>query len=235
MKRLADERMARARKELEEKQQRHEAARRELQVAELHLQYHDTMPGWGRAAWIERGLDEGMQDFFTLGACADFVINGDYHTPTLTIPILNEQRQVLNIKHRLLKPQKPNDKYRPERSGLGSFPPFLAVPEMGYDGSLIIVTEGEIKAMVTWASLSEGDIQVIGVPGRTQFKAIAEPLKGKNVVVIPDPGAERDAYDFAKGIKARYLPMPDKIDDYILSMGMKSNGVYSLIRQARRV
>ena len=235
MKRLADERMAKAKKELEEKQARHEAARRELQVAELHLQYHNAMPGWGRAEWYKRGLDEGMQDFFTLGACADFVINGDYHTPTITIPILDEQRQVLNIKHRLLKPQKPNDKYRPERHGLGAFPPFLAIPEMGYDGGLIIVTEGEIKAMVTWARLDESDVQVIGVPGRTQFKAIAEPLRDKRVVVIPDPGAEQDAYTFARDIGARYLPMPDKVDDYLLAVDMKSNDFYSLLKQARNV
>lgn len=235
MKRLADERMARAKKELEEKQARHEAARRELQVAELHLQYHNGMAGWGKALWYERGLDEGMQDFFTLGACDDFVINGDYHTPTLTIPILDEQRKLLNIKHRLIKPQKPNDKYRPERSGLGAFPPFLAIPEMGYDGGLVIVVEGEIKAMVTWARLDESDIQVIGVPGRTQFKAIAEQLKSKNVVVIPDPGAEKDAFDFAKQIGARYLPMPDKVDDYILATNPNPSELYSLIKQARRV
>jgi hypothetical protein len=235
MKRLADERMERARKELEEKQQRLEAARRELQVAEKHLYYHQHMPEWGRQKWLERGLDEGMQDFFLLGACDDFVVGDGYHTPTLTIPFLDEQRQLLHIKHRLLNPQKPNDKYRPERVGLGAFPPFLAIPEMGYDGGLIIVTEGEIKAMVTWASLSEPDIQVIGVPGRTQFKILLEHLGGKNVVVIPDPGAEHDAYDFAKQIKARYLPMPEKIDDYILSAGMKPNDVYAIIRQARRV
>jgi hypothetical protein len=106
---------------------------------------------------------------------------------------------------------------------------------MGYDGGLIIVTEGEIKAMVTWASLSESDIQVIGVPGRTQFKVLDEHLKGKNVVVVPDPGAERDACHFAKRIKARYLSLPDKVDDYILSTGMKTNDVYSLIKQARQV
>lgn len=235
MKRLADERMAKARKDLEEKQARLEAARRELQVAELHLQYHNKMPGWGRTAWYERGLDEGMQDFFTLGACEDFVVNEGYHTPTLTIPIFDERRQVLNIKHRLLKPPKPNDKYRPERSGLGAFPTFLAIPEMGYDGGTIIVTEGEIKAMVTWSRLDESDIQVIGVPGRTQFNAIAEPLRDKRVVVIPDPGAERDAYDFARKIKARYLPMPDKIDDYILARDMKPNEVYRLLKQARYV
>jgi hypothetical protein len=235
MKRLADARMAKAQKELEEKLASHEAARRELQVAELHLQYHNTMPEWGIRTWIERGLDEGMQDFFTLGACSDFVINGDHHTPTLTIPIMDEQRQVLNIKHRLLKPQKPNDKYRPERSGLGAFPPFLAIPEMGFDGEMIIVTEGEIKAMVTWARLDEADIQVIGVPGRTQFDIIAEQITGKNVIVIPDPGAEKDAYSFAKKVRARYLPMPDKVDDYLLAVNIGSNDFYKLIKQARQV
>lgn len=235
MKRLADERLAKAKAELEDKQRRLEAARRELQVAEMHLHYHNTMGEWARVMWQERGLDEGMQAFFTLGACDDFVINGDYHTPTLTIPILDETRQLLNIKHRLVHPQKPGDKYRPERPGLGTFPPFLAIPEMGYDGGLIIVTEGEIKAMVTWANLSESDIQVIGVPGRTQFQNITEHLKNKNVVVIPDPGAEKDAYDFAKATHAKYLPMTAKVDDYILETGIDANDFYRLVKQARKV
>lgn len=234
MERLARQRVENARIELEEKQRRYEAALRELQVAEKHLLYHNTMGEWARQMWLTRGLDEGMQDFFTLGSCEDFTINDGYHTPTLTIPILDEQRNLLNIKHRLVNPQKPTDKYRPEKSGLGQFPPFLAIPEMGFDGGLIIVTEGEIKAMVTWANISEMDIQVIGVPGRTQFKSIADPLKNKNVVVIPDPGAEKDAWDFARSIQARYLPMPEKIDDYILATGCRGDALYSLMKQARR-
>lgn len=234
MKRLADERHERAQKELEDKQLRLEAARRELQIAERHLYYHNSMQAWARGMWLTRGLDEGMQDFWTLGACEDFVINDGYHTPTLTIPILDEQRQLLNIKHRLVNPQKESDKYRPERSGLGAFPPFLAIPEMGYDGGLIIVTEGEIKAMVTWASLSESDIQVIGVPGRTQFKALSQNLFGKNVVVVPDPGAERDAWQFAKSIQAKYLPISYKIDDYILETSINPNDLYNLFKQARK-
>lgn len=234
MERLARERLAKAEQELREKQNRYEAALRELQVAEKHLLYHQNMGAWARDMWIARGLDEGMQDFFTLGSCDDFTINEGYHTPTLTIPILDEQRNLLNIKHRLVNPQKPNDKYRPEKSGLGQFPPFLAIPEMGFDGDLIIVTEGEIKAMVTWASITTIDVQVIGVPGRTQFKSITEPLRGKNVIVIPDPGAEKDAYDFAKSIQARYLPMPEKIDDYINITGCRGDALHSLFKQARR-
>jgi len=235
MKRLADERVERAKKEFEDKQHRLEAARKELQVAERHLHYHQTMGDWARRMWIERGLDEGMQDFFTLGACDSFRINEDYQTPTLTIPILGERRELLNIKHRLVKPQNPKDKYRPEKSGLGAFPPFLAIPEMGYDGGIIIVTEGEIKAMVVWATLEETDIQVIGIPGRSQFKSVENDLMGKNVIVIPDPGAEKEAVELARAVKGRFLTLPDKVDDFILNTQMKPDTLYSLLRQGRKV
>lgn len=235
MKRLADERHEKARLELEDKQRRMDAARRELQVAEKHLIYHSTMKEWARNTWTDRGLDEGMQSFFTLGACDDFVINENYHTPTLTIPIFGEQRNLLNIKHRLMNPQKPNDKYRPETSGLGAFPPLLAVPEMGYDGGLIVVVEGEIKAMVTWARLDISDIQVIGVAGKSAFPKVSNELKGKKVVVIPDPQGEKEAYELARAVNGRVLNVPNKIDDFLLSTNMSSNNFYSMIRQARNV
>jgi len=91
MKRLADERHTRAVLDFEDKQRRLDAARRELQIAEKHLQYHNSMKRWARDMWITRGIDEGLQSFWTLGACDDFVINGDYHTPTLTIPIFDQK------------------------------------------------------------------------------------------------------------------------------------------------
>ena len=94
--------------------------------------------------------------------------------------IFNEENELLNVKHRLLNPKNPKDKYRPETHGLGAFPPLLAIPSMGYDGELVIVVEGEIKAMVTWAHLPAFDFQVIGVrrnplDGRNRLK-----VKGKD-------------------------------------------------------
>lgn len=233
MERLAQERHAKAQTELEDKQRRMEAARNELQFAQRHLLYHQNMEDWARAMWTARGLDEGLQDFFTLGACNDFDIGG-YHTPTLTIPLFSEMRDLLNIKHRLVNPQKPNDKYRPETKGLGTFPPLLAIPEMGYNGGLIVVVEGEIKAMVTWARLNETDIQVIGVPGKDAFKRIIEPLKGKRVIVIPDPQAEKEAVEFARNVRAGVLNLPAKVDDYLISVDMKPDNFYSLLKQARQ-
>ena len=234
MERLAQERHAKAKADLEDKQRRMDAARKELQVAQKHLYYHQTRGQWARDMWGLRGLDEGMQEFFYLGSCDDFSI-GEYHTPTLTIPIFSEDMELLNIKHRLVNPVKPNDKYRPETSGLGAFPPLLAIPPMGYDGDLIIVVEGEIKAMVTWTRLSISDFQVIGVPGKDAYKRLAAPLAGKKVLVIPDPQDTKDALDLAHKVGWRVLFTPDKIDDYLLETNMSSDTFYQLIKQARRV
>jgi len=235
MKRLADERHERARIEFEDKQNRMDAARKELQVAERHIFYHGQMKQWARDMWTERGIDEGMQDFWTLGACDDFVINGDYHTPTLTIPIIGEEMQLLNIKHRLVNPQKPKDKYRPETSGLGAFPPLLAVPSMGYDGDLIIVVEGEIKAMVTWTRITGMDTQVIGVAGKNAFMKVADRIIGKKVVVIPDPGGEKEAVELAWYVKGSILQLTDKVDDYLLACDLQGDKFYNLLKQARKV
>jgi len=233
MKRLADERHIKAQVDLEDKQRRMEAARKELQVAQRHLHYHDTMGAWAVEMWKSRGIDEGLQSFFMLGACDDFIV-GDFHTPTLTIPIFSEQRELLNIKHRLVNPPKANDKYRPETSGLGAFPPLLAIPEMGYDGDLVIVVEGEIKAMVTWSRLSAIDYQVIGVAGKNSFDRLADKLQGKNVLVIPDPQGEKEAVGLARKVNGRVLFVPEKIDDYLLDTNMSSNIFHALIKQARK-
>lgn len=234
MAKSAADRLERARVEHEAARMKVEARRHELQIAQKHLYYHETMQQWARDMWQARGIDEGLQDFWTLGACQDFVINGDYHTPTLTIPIFSEHNELLNIKHRLVNPQKLTDKYRPDTSGLGAFPPLLAVPSMGFDGELIVVVEGEIKAMVTWSRTPSIDIQVIGVGGKSMFMGIAERIKGKRVLVIPDPGGEKEAVELARNVGGRILQVPEKIDDYILANELDSNKLYNLFRQARK-
>ena len=233
MKRLADERHARAVIELEDKQRRMEAARKELQVAEKHLYYHQNMGAWAVNMWNARGLDEGLQAFFTLGGCDDFIVS-EHHTPTLTIPIFSEENELLNIKHRLVNPKNPKDKYRPETHGLGAFPPLLTSPAMGYDGELIVVVEGEIKAMVTWAKLPAFDFQVIGVGGKNAFKPLAEKLFGKRVIVIPDPGGEKEAVELARMVAGRVLYLPAKVDDYLIETNATSDNFYQALRQARK-
>lgn len=235
MERLARERHAKAVKERDAAEAKEEARRKELQAEEKHLLYHRQMSDEYISEWLKRGVDESYQGLWYLGACVDFVINDGWHTPSLTIPIMNTTFDVLNIKHRLLKPQNPKDKYRPERSGLGAFPPFLAYPENGYDGAITWVIEGEIKAMVTATITPDSEWQFIGVPGRSQYKGLAERLTGKNVIVVPDPGAEKDAADFCKAIKGRWLTLPDKIDDLINEQQLDASWLQRIEKQARRI
>ena len=106
---------------------------------------------------------------------------------------------------------------------------------MGYDGEMVVVVEGEIKAMVTWAHLPSFDFQVIGVGGKNAFRPLAEKLQGKNVVVIPDPQGEKEALELARAVSGRMFISPDKIDDYLLAAEVKQDDFYKAIRQARKV
>lgn len=243
MKESAEARHAAALLEEQAAKERTEARRRELEVAEIHLHYHNEMKQWMKDKWTESGIDEGMQSFWTLGGCEDFTYKDDeqiYYSPTLTIPIFSETRELLTIQHRLLNPHNPKSKYRPEKTGLHAHP-FLAVPELGYDGGKIIVMEGAKKAMVTWTR-SDSDWQCIGVDSQEMYKNMVEVLQpvGSRVIVIPDPNTDgnpnavRKAWHLAKQIGGTMVQIPVKIDDLILETNMQQNELYNLLKQARR-
>lgn len=239
----AERRLEEARLRKVEAELSYQARLNEFQRAERHLTYHENMKKhqWMRDRWTKWGIDEGMQDFWYLGGCDDFLVDNEHHTPTLTIPILGEANELLNIQHRLLNPKEPKSKYRYDRKGLNAYP-FLSVPAMGYDGDYILVMEGSKKAMVTWTR-SESGWQTIGVPSQTTFVGLVEKLKsvGKRTVVIPDPNSERNpnawrkAYELAKGVSGYFMPVPLQIDDYILSANLDKNDLFKMIKQARKV
>jgi hypothetical protein len=236
MKESAESRLEAARIERIAAQEREAARRHELRTAEKHLLYHNNMltNAWMRAAWNECGIDDGMQDFWSLGGCNNFSVDGQYTTPTLTIPIFNEQSELMTIRHRLIKPENPKDKYRPDTAGLHSHP-FLAFPVMGYDGGIIWVMEGEKKAMVTWTHANT-DWQCIGVPGQAMYNHLVNELRpvGQRVVVVPDPGAEEKAVALAREIGGKVLQVPMKIDDYILLAKIGKDDLYRMQKQAVR-
>ena len=243
MKESAEQRHAAALIEEQAAKERTEARRKELQRAEIHLRYHNNMTQWMKDKWTEAGIDEGMQSFWTLGGCEDFTYKDEdnlYHSPTLTIPIFSETKELLTIQHRLLNPHNPKSKYRPEKTGLHA-QPFLAVPEMGFDGGKILVMEGAKKAMVTWTR-SDVDWQCIGVDSQEMYKSMIEILKpvGERVIVMPDPNtagnpnAVRKAWSLAKEIGGAMVNIPAKIDDLILQTDMQQNELYSLLKQARK-
>jgi len=69
MEKSAQERLAKAKADHEETRLKVEARRAELQVAQMHLHYHNEMKQWGVDAWLARGIDESYQGLWTLGAC----------------------------------------------------------------------------------------------------------------------------------------------------------------------
>lgn len=242
MKESAEQRHKAAEIELIAAQEREQARRNELRVAELHVRYHEGMMQYHKDEWTKAGIDEGMQAFWTLGGRDDFTYfegEQEYHSPTLTIPIFNESNELMTIQHRLLNPHNPNDKYRPERKGLHSHP-FLAVPQMGFDGGIVWVMEGAKKAMVTWTR-ADSDWQCIGLPSQESYKGMIEILKpiGNRVIVVPDPNSERNhnslkkAYHLAKEIKGKFLQVPDKFDDLLLATNANQNDLFAMARQAR--
>jgi hypothetical protein len=237
----AMEASARARHEAAERemiaaQEKEQARRKELQEAERHLYYHEQLKTsrWMRDTWTSWGIDEGMQDFWQLGGCNDFFVDGEYHSPTLTIPVVNSEYELMTIRHRIINPINHKDKYRPDRAGLRSHP-FLAMPPMGFDGGIIWVMEGEKKAMVTWTQ-ADSDWQCIGVPGQEMYKHLIDDLKpvGQRVIVVPDPNAETKAIQLAKAIGGSILLLPEKIDDFILSTGATQNDLYKMSKQTRK-
>ena len=141
----------------------------------------------------------------------------------------------MTIQHRIINPQNPKDKYRPDRTGLHAHP-YLALPAMGYDGGIIWVMEGAKKAMVTWTR-SDTDWQCIGVPGQEMYKHLIERLKpvGKRVIVVPDPNAETKAHILAHEIGGKFLELPQKIDDYLLLTEATKDHLFELSKQARKV
>lgn len=245
----AAERLTQAEEEERKAAERKQARLHELQISELHLLYMRQRKAaqWATKAWELAGLDEGVQDFFYLGSCDDFTYwSGDveYHTPTLTIPYFDEQRQLVYIQHRLENPIAKAGKYRPDKNSTNiDLPPFLAVPEMGWDGGIVLVVEGAKKAMVSWTFADVSDFQVVGVPSLVQFPKVADNLRecGERVIVVPDPKGnanERDArkpYELARAVGGKVLQLPDKIDDFLLETQLRGDGFIKLLKQARKI
>lgn len=234
---IASERAERAARELEETIARAQAALTDLRAANRHLIYHANLAAADhRELWHERGLLDWTIDFLKLGYNPSFLAmtrEGELHTPTLTIPIFGKGWELLNIRHRLLNPLSPKDKYRPERAGLGAAPPLLFDPDLGYDTDRILWVEGEIKAAVVGQTLDTPGFQVVGLPGKNNWKAHVKDAQGKRNYICLDPGAERDAHDFARAIGGRVLTLPDKIDDYIVHNGLDKDWLTQALRVAR--
>ena len=233
--RLALEKSQRAQVALEESIRLASEALKELREADQSLIYHQNLAGHTQL-WRNRGVPDEWQNFWDLGYRSEYKIStpeGWWSTPTLTIPIYEQGKELVNIRHRLINPYSQNDKYRPERSGLKASP-FICDYDEGWDKDKILVVEGEIKAMVTYLTLDSSDYQVIGIPGKTSARQFLDKIKGHTTYWLLDPDAEVQAREYANITSGRFIVYPVKIDDAILSRSINAAGIKRLLTMGRR-
>lgn len=212
-----------------------------LKNTEVWLKYHQQMTDDSRALWVERGIPEEWQGIWKLGYCRSkgySTVQGELTTPSLTIPFFTQGWDVIYLKHRLLNPIDPKDKYRPETVGL-KMPPYICDPDISKDKTEnILFVEGEIKSMVTYVTLDSAKWQVIGIPGK-DAKSIKTELiqeyKGRNCIVCFDPDGRKQAEDMTKLLNGKMFTLPVKIDDLIVKHGMTKQTLRGIMREAARV
>lgn len=173
--------------------------------------YHHQMKD--RSYWYSQGLSDATIDKYQLGWCP--------RCPTFTqcaswtIPVVFRGK-LLNIRHRLINPPNPHDKYRPETAGIGNMVFNADLFDQSDTNPVILVVEGEIKAM----ALTQRGFPSVGLPGASSFKESwvrwFDPFA--EVLVVFDPGADRQARRVRDliGQKARVVSLPTKPDDFFV-------------------
>jgi hypothetical protein len=170
--------------------------------------------------WKAQGIPDVWQAVWWLGYCPDLYVwsrqVGEWHTPTLVIPVFGYKYSLINIRHRLINQPANGDKYRPHYKGLpGSI--FVCSPNLTKPKATIVV-EGEKKAMVTCLTLGDKDVQVLGVPGKeVDFATIVKSIYHfAPLYICYDPDARDKANELAEKFSESYVfELPDKIDDMI--------------------
>lgn len=240
--RRAAENARRIEQELQQKINEAQKALEELRSARRWLEYHENLDERAREIWRARGVPDEWQGFYRFGYSHDFRYKHAgcwYTSPTLTLPIyaINDDEPV-NIRHRILQPVDPKDKYRPERSGLPSVPFYGDYTLPIGAARRVIVVEGEIKAAVTFLTLDMGAVQVVGLPGKEAWRNAAKELKGHDgVLIIPDPGALQEADALAREIGgAKVIEFQRmKIDDAIVQYKLDRSWIIGLLNTGRMV
>lgn len=212
-----------------------------LQDQRLWERYYSQAGETGRAYWRRRGIPDCWQDVWQLGYIEqrEFYVDGAlYYTPTATIPLFAQGGDVVNVKHRLIEPpHHGKDKYRYEITGQPA-PMFLCDPDADLTGHVIAI-EGEIKAAVTFATLDDSHVTMVGLPGITPPPGVISQLsQAERVTLVTDPGAQAETWRLCKQIgvkKVRVLIPPVKIDDMILASRIDKGDVASLLLQAKPV
>lgn len=220
-----------------------------LQKEQAWVKYHEAAfdNGEVRQLYAQRGIKEDFWImYWSLGfnpAKQVWYEGQGYLCQSLTIPIFETlTRKALNIKHRLLNPPNPGDKYRPEIKGLPAAL-FVADLDKPLKGKTLLV-EGEFKAMVSYLCADDPTMQVVGVPSKSPDLDMLDKLaECEPVFVCLDPdayqvkGSEREPaisrLAAHLGNRARIIRLPGKIDDLINAGAITKPLLKSLMNGAR--
>lgn len=195
--------------------------------------------------WTSEGIAPHTIKRYKLGYCPNFPLwkEGSIaeYVPSYVIPYFH-YGELVSIRHRLK--DREGDKYRPEFAGL---PCQLfnidCLDELEFSAlepGEVALVEGEKKSLV----LGQHLIQAVGLPGVEAWKKRGAewlPLFQSTtcVYVILDPNAEQQAREITftlngNGIKAKYVVMPCKPDDYFVKHGGTIPNFLRILEQGRR-
>lgn len=194
-----------------------------LQSQKPWLAYHERLNQWALEILAKRGLTKEYADYWQLGLNPDYLVNGIYHSPALTIPLWQYDSQVANIKLRILNPKEDKDRYR-QLYKTGTAYPFVAWRDKESDMCLIV--EGEFKAMAC-AAFSDKSYQVVGLPTKIPSQEVVNTLaKFDMVIVCLDPDASQDEslkrlVGMLPNKRVSVAELPGKIDDMLVWNGLQ--------------
>jgi hypothetical protein len=271
--RLLAERTARQEEERRTEQEAQEARRVELDESGAALRYWENLSQYpeAREMWEKRGLSRMWQDYFRVGYSPSREFwhdNKVFTSPSLTIPTwrgfhlthstaldepnkddpggTNNACRCVGLVHRLLIPDAPGGKYRPHLSGVGKplFNCDIYAPEILGD---VLLIEGEVKSMVTWANIQDTfpapsalrGMTVVGIAGKSFKREWVEEFSGAaRIWICLDPDATQASASIAAALgpdRCRILDLPDKIDDMFNAGTLTVGGLAALLATARSV
>jgi len=204
----------------------------EMHRCKDHLIYHDNLTDEAREYWWREGITDESIERYLLGWCPSCPMCRE--SASYTIPIFDRQHQLVNIRHRLEKPN--GGKYRPHRANLGI--QLFNAGLLDERRDRIIIAEGEKKGII----LTQSGFPAVAITGKRAFlREWLDLFKGIEIVVALDPDAQKSAHKLGQLLaehgarEVRIAQFTEKPDDMIVKRGASSNDIEQYLRWARPV
>lgn len=207
----------------------------QLQQSRPDLRYYRSLTESAMEYWFSEGIYTEAIEKFRLGycdACPTYT-----QSPSYTIPVYSYGGDLVNVRHRLIKPNG-TGKYRPEMGGLGTS--LYHADALREPQKRIIIAEGEKKSIV----LSQHGFPAVGLMGksfkwkRPWFDWFRD--HGRIIIAL-DPDALESAWRLGEVFtregfdNVSVARFPVKPDDAIVKHGAQAGDVEGILRNAKRV